>query len=96
MSVESQIQGLEYGADMYLGKPFHPAHLQAAVERMLGNKEIVKHYMESPLAYAEQFNGKLIDKQDKEFMNKAFEYLSQNLDNETYNQDSLSQDLAIS
>ena len=29
-------------------------------------------------------------------MNKAFEYLSQNLDNETYNQDSLSQDLAIS
>ena len=96
MSVESQIQGLEYGADMYLGKPFHPAHLQAAVERMFGNKEIVKHYMESPLAYAEQFNGKLIDKQDKEFMNKAFEYLSQNLDNETYNQDYLSQDLAIS
>ena len=52
--------------------------------------------MESPLAYAEQFNGKLIDKHDKEFMNKAIEYLFHNLDNETYNQDSLSQDLAIS
>ncbi|WP_455497609.1 two-component regulator propeller domain-containing protein [Coprobacter sp.] len=96
VSVESQIQGLETGADMYLGKPFHPAHLQAAVERMLGNKEIVRNYMESPLAYAEQFNGKLIDKHDKEFMNKAIEYLFHNLDNETYNQDSLSQDLAIS
>ncbi len=95
-SVENQIEGIEHGADMYIGKPFHPGHLSAVVNRILGNQEAIRNYMESPLVYAEQFNGKLIDKMDKELMDKILSLLSQNLDNEEYNQDALSADLSIS
>lgn len=96
VSIESQIEGLETGADMFLSKPFHPTHLLAATERILGTKEMVRQYVETPQAHAEQFNGKLMDRQDKEFMTQAFAQLSKNLDNEDYNQDALSSDLAIS
>lgn len=95
-SIESQIEGLEIGANMFIGKPFHPAHLKAAVDSILGNKEIIREYLESPQAYSEQYNGNLIDKADKGFIDKIIYMLSENLDNEDYNQDALSGDMAIS
>lgn len=95
-TIESQIEGLETGADMYLSKPFHPHHLLAAVDRMLGNQEIIRHYLESARAYAENYNGKLIDKQDKDFMERMMAQLLAHRDNEDYNQDALADDLAVS
>jgi len=96
VSIESQIEGLKIGADMFIEKPFHPAHLKAAVDSILGNKEITRIYLESPQAYAEQYNGNQIDKAEKEFIDKAIYLISENLGNEDYNQDTLSSDLAIS
>lgn len=95
-SVESQIEGLETGADIFLSKPFHPNHLVAMVDRSLCSYETAKSYIESPQAYTEQFMGKATHKEDKEFITKAISLLKKNLDNENYNQDALSNDLAVS
>lgn len=95
-SIESQIEGLETGADIFLSKPFHPNHLVAMVDRSLCSYEIAKSYIESPQAYTEQFMGKNTHKEDKEFITKAISLLKKNLDNENYNQDALSNDLAVS
>ena len=95
-SVESQIEGLETGADIFLSKPFHPNHLLAMVDRSLCSYETAKSYIESPQAYTEQFMGKTTHKEDKEFITKAIDLLKKNLDNENYNQDALSNDLAVS
>jgi YesN/AraC family two-component response regulator len=95
-SIESQIEGLETGAEMFLSKPFHPTHLLAMVTRSLNSQSITKSYLESPQAHAEQFMGKSINKQDKEFICEVVELLQKNLDDETYNQDVLANDMAVS
>lgn len=95
-SVESQIEGLENGAEMYIGKPFHPAYLLAAVDRVLGNKNILKEYMQSPLAYTEQYKGRIIDRFDKEFIDKLMEILQRNLANEEFTLEMLANELAVS
>jgi DNA-binding response OmpR family regulator len=95
-SIESQIEGLEIGAQMFLSKPFHPTHLLAMVNRSLNSQLITKSYLESPQAHAEQFMGRSIDKQDKEFICEVIELLQKNLDDETYNQDALANDMAVS
>ncbi len=95
-SIESQIEGLESGAYMYIGKPFHPAYLMAAVDRVLGNKDIIKEYMQSPMAYTEQYKGRIIDRLDKEFIDKLMEILRRNMANEDFTLEMLANELAVS
>lgn len=91
ISIESQIECLDIGADMFIGKPFHPHHLQAAVSRLLGNKGLMQKFVELPQAYS-----KIADKANADFINKAINLLVRNLDNEDYNQGDLASDLAMS
>lgn len=95
-AVESYIEGLEEGADMYISKPFHPAYLMAAVDRVLGNMDIMKEYMQSPMAYTEQYKGRVIDRLDKEFIDKLVGIMQQNIANEDFSLEMLANELAVS
>ncbi len=95
-AVESYIEGLEEGADMYISKPFHPAYLLAAVDRVLGNKDVMKEYMQSPMAYTEQYKGRVVDRLDKEFIDKLVGVLQQNIANEEFSLEMLANELAVS
>lgn len=81
-TVENQIEGLEIGADAYLSKPFHPRHLEALVENMLHRNKAVLDYSESAHAALEQFEGKLIHKEDKELMLLITKTIQEQIDNE--------------
>ena len=81
-TVENQIEGLEIGADAYLSKPFHPRHLEALVENMLHRNKAVLDYSESAYAALEQFDGKLIHKEDKELMLLITKIIQEQIDNE--------------
>lgn len=95
-SIESRIDGLESGADMYIAKPFNPAYLQAAVDRVLSNKTAVREYLESPRAYTDQFMGRSISREDKEFIDKLMNILHRNLSNEDFSLEILANELAMS
>ncbi|UZJ63508.1 response regulator [Sphingobacterium sp. KU25419] len=43
-SIESKIQGLEFGADAYIEKPFSPAFLRAQIASLLKNRLKVKAF----------------------------------------------------
>ena len=81
-TVENQIEGLEVGADAYLSKPFHPRHLEALVENMLHRNKAILDYSESAHAALEQFEGKLIHKEDKELMLLITKTIQEQIDNE--------------
>ena len=95
-TIESHINVLETGANMFINKPFHPRYLKAAVERILKNDSMMKTFSESPAAYREKYNNTLISKEDKQFIDRVIEAISNNFGDENYNQDSLSSDLVIS
>jgi signal transduction histidine kinase/ligand-binding sensor domain-containing protein/DNA-binding response OmpR family regulator len=95
-TVENQIEGLEMGADAYLSKPFHPRHLEALVESMLHRNKAVLDYSESAYAALEQFEGKLIHKEDKELMLQITKIIQEHLENESLTLDFIARETANS
>jgi len=95
-SVENQIEGLETGADAYLSKPFHPRHLEAQVESLLHRNKAILDYSESTYAALEQYEGKLIHKEDKELMLNITRIIHQQMDNESLTIDFIAGELSLS
>jgi signal transduction histidine kinase/ligand-binding sensor domain-containing protein/DNA-binding response OmpR family regulator len=95
-SVESQIEGLEVGADAYLSKPFHPRHLEAIIENLLHLNKAILDYSESTYAALEQFEGKLVHKEDKDLMLRITKIIHDQIDNESLSLDFIASETAIS
>ncbi|MCC8199306.1 MAG: response regulator [Tannerellaceae bacterium] len=95
-SVESQIEGVEAGADAYLIKPFHERHLQAAIERLLTKKQEMKEYYNSPVSAIEKVEGRLVQKSDKEFIVKLIKIISEYMDNDILSPDLLAKEAGVS
>ena len=95
-SVESQIEGLEVGADAYLSKPFHPRHLEAMIESLLYRNKAVLDYSESIYAALEQYEGKFIHKEDKDLMLRITKIIHDHVDNETLSLDFVASETALS
>lgn len=77
------IDALESGADAYLEKPFHPRHLLARVERLLGRDADIIAYSQSARASVEQFSGKEMKKADWELLTRITENILSRLDDES-------------
>ena len=81
-TVDSQIEALENGADAYVAKPFHPRHLLARIDRLLGRDAEVIAYSRSAQSSVEQFAGREMKKSDRAFLTSVTEVILGNLDNE--------------
>jgi signal transduction histidine kinase/ligand-binding sensor domain-containing protein/DNA-binding response OmpR family regulator len=95
-TIENQIEGIEVGADAYLGKPFHPRHLEVIISNLLHRNKAILDYSESPYMAVEQFEGKLVKIEDKDLITNATQIIYQHLDNEKLSMDFLSNELAMS
>lgn len=95
-TIESQIEGLEVGADAYLSKPFHPRHLEAMIESLLHRNKAVLDYSESIYAALEQYEGKFIHKEDKNMMLRITKIIHDYIDNEALSLDFVASETALS
>jgi len=95
-TIENQIEGIEVGADAYLGKPFHPRHLEVIIENLLHRNKAILDYSESPYMAVEQFEGKLVRIEDKDLITNVTQIIYQHLDNENLSMEFLSNELAMS
>jgi signal transduction histidine kinase/ligand-binding sensor domain-containing protein/DNA-binding response OmpR family regulator len=95
-TVESQIEGLEIGADAYLSKPFHPRHLEVLIESLLHRNKAVLDYNESSYAALEQFEGKFIHREDKDLMVHITKIINDHIDNEALSLDFIANETAFS
>ncbi len=65
-NIQSQIEGLETGADAYITKPFSTDHLLAQIFNLLTNREkLLKIFAQSPLVYSSSI---VSTKADEEFL----------------------------
>lgn len=77
--MDSQIEGLEQGADAYIGKPFSVEYLRVNVANLLTNRERLRcRFIESPFVKADTMAQ---TKADELFIHKLNEYLAEHLDN---------------
>ena len=93
-SEENQIQGLEYGADDYITKPFNSNILKLRIRNILENR----------LQLAKKFSSALdvipanikISEIDHGFLEKMVKIIEDNIDDSDLNGDRLAQDLGVS
>ncbi|GAA0886774.1 hypothetical protein GCM10009120_53730 [Sphingobacterium siyangense subsp. cladoniae] len=93
-SIESKIQGLEFGADAYIEKPFSPAFLRAQIASLLKNRLKVKEFfIKNPMSQIQQIGQ---NQSEQEFLLKIEEIIMQHLDDPQFNVDRMADILCMS
>ena len=93
-SVDSKIKGLEYGADVYIEKPFSLSYVKATVESLLENrKRAFRHFASRPNFQYEKDD---MGRNDREWLNRLTGIIRENLTCETLSVDLLVKKMALS
>ena len=80
VAVESQVQGLQEGADAYVTKPFQPAYLLALVKSLLENREKL-HQRLGSITTTEDIEPEALSPRDAAFMKELYELMEKELAN---------------
>jgi len=95
----SQINGLESGADAYVGKPFDPSYLRAVVNNIFTNRTRLQNVISSltPATLESTLEEELkLSRKDRLLLEKVYACMDSHLDDETYNIESMASDLQMS
>jgi len=92
--LESKIDGYEKGADDYLEKPFLPQFLLVRVRNLIESREKLRTHFSSGTNQKQKIPG--LNPLDREFLEKIFYKLEQNMDNSEFNITQLSSELGMS
>jgi signal transduction histidine kinase/ligand-binding sensor domain-containing protein/DNA-binding response OmpR family regulator len=92
-SVEQEIVGLETGADAYIHKPFHPSILRLNVERIIESREVMKQKFSSEMSFVAK--EMTVTSADEKFLQKAMDYVKENLSDTELNVEKMCADLGI-
>ena len=95
-TVEDQIYGLESGADAYLVKPFHPRYLLVMIDNLLGRNQAIMAYSKSAWSAVEQFNDRIVKKEDKELVTTVTDIICRNIGSDTLSIDMIAEEAAMS
>lgn len=103
-SIESKLEGLEYGADDYITKPFSATYLKARVDNIISQRSNLQRWyrdnlisVSSPLVEEEKVEEQpLMSPIDRKFMDKLMELMEKNMDNGDLIVDDLVSELAVS
>lgn len=102
-ALESKLEGLEYGADDYITKPFSSVYLEARVENLLNQHKKLQAFYRATLmsTTTETEEKELIDttgmsQNDRKFLNKLVEIMEKNMDNGDLIVEDIVNDLAVS
>jgi len=93
-NMESKIEGINYGADEYIEKPYSIDYLMARIDNLLENRKKIKEaFRNSPeLAYQSITHSKA----DEDFLQKLIHIIHNNLDEPNLNIDKLAEEMAVS
>lgn len=95
-SVENQIEGLENGADAYLAKPFHPRHLCAVIDNLLGRGQVLMDYGQSAQSAVRHLDGNIVSKEDKDLLTSITDIILRNMENDALSVDLIANEASLS
>ncbi|MBK0370205.1 hybrid sensor histidine kinase/response regulator transcription factor [Flavobacterium agrisoli] len=96
-SVESQIEGLKYGADYYITKPFSTDFLLASAENLIkSRKKFFEQLQQTPKTIVLEPNEIIITSKDEKFLKDIIDLVEKNLTNPEFNIDVIANSLNMS
>ena len=103
-SLNDQIQGLEYGADEYITKPFSPAYLKARVDSLLKQRQMLYDYYTSKMreekdaSFMEQLapSTPQVTHFDDDFICNILQSVEENIQNSEFRIDDLAEAMSMS
>ncbi|MGJ1194120.1 two-component regulator propeller domain-containing protein [Sphingobacterium siyangense] len=94
-AVETQIEGLHYGADYYITKPFEPAFLLTAIHNLLQKRRSYFKQVTERNAPVIQVSEVQIDDKDKKFLDTVVEVVEQHMNQSDFNIDLIAEQLNL-
>jgi signal transduction histidine kinase/ligand-binding sensor domain-containing protein/DNA-binding response OmpR family regulator len=94
-TVESQVEGLNTGADAYVNKPFDPHYLTALIKSQLKNRENVRNLL-GKKTKTDKMDQNALSPQDKAFMTELYRLMETELSNTELNIARMTEVLKIS
>ena len=106
-AIESKLEGLEYGADDYITKPFSATYLKARVKNILFRRQKLQELYRMTLmnagngmpveeAHEAEVKSPEMSPNDRKFMDKLVDLMEKNMDNGDLIVDDLVQNMAVS
>ncbi len=93
-SEESQLEGLETGADDYIMKPFSIEVLKVRVHNLIETREKLReHFIKDPLARPEKYTTNEVD---RNFMDKMEKIIEENMGSLDFGPEGLAREMAMS
>lgn len=94
-AVETQIEGLSYGADYYITKPFEPAFLLTAIHSLLQKRRSYFKQVTERNAPVIQVSEVQIDDKDKKFLDTVVKVVEQHMYQSDFNIDLIAEQLNL-
>lgn len=95
VNIESQVKGLDCGADSYITKPFNPNYLAANVRSLLANRDRLRHSLSSS-TQTKGINSDRLSPYDREFMDRLYELMEKSLSDPELNTMGIAESMSIS
>lgn len=95
-SNEERVEGIDSGADAYVGKPFSVTYLKALVNRMLENRRYLKEYYNTAAGAFEYNEGKLMHRDDKAFVDSMVDYIEAHINDSELSPERLAEQASLS
>lgn len=93
-TLQSKIQGLEYGADAYIEKPFSPEHLHAQISNLLANRSKVKDYFAT--SHLAHIKSMAFTREDEQFLEKMNHIILDKMHDENFDVEDLAREMNMS
>lgn len=88
-NIQNKIEGLEYGADAYIEKPFSLEYLLVRIGNLLDNRRKIREaFTNSPLAHTQTI---AVNKADEQFLTRLTDTIYKNMANSDFNVDKLAE-----
>lgn len=93
---KDKVAGVNSGADIYITKPFDINYLKTVVTKLLEKSKNMETYYSTSASAFEFVMGQLVDREDKELMEKAMQIIAENISNNEFTTKELASNLQIS
>ena len=94
--LDDKIEGIESGADAYIPKPFETQYIKAVIKQLIDKQQKLHKYYNSSASSFDYMDGKLISKENRNFIQSTISIIEQNIGNADFTPENLADNLCIS